>query len=98
MLAAAAAVSAAAKSRGAPVPPIARVDAAAAAQPSAAARGRSRPRSSPVISPALKQSPAPVVSTAGTGGSTTVCRAPPSPFPRASGAYDDGRGGGAGGS
>ena len=37
------------------------------------ASGRARPRNRPAISPALKQSPAPVVSTGVTRGSSTRC-------------------------
>src|SRR5580700_2656616 len=59
--------SAVGRSGAPPVPPAARVDAVPTAQPSRAADGRSRPRSSPAISPALKQSPAPVASTTGPG-------------------------------
>ena len=61
-----------------PVPPGARVDRAPAAQPSAAAPGRPRPWSRPAISPALKQSPAPVASTGTRGGTLTRCRRAPS--------------------
>src|SRR5947207_311221 len=71
--------SAAAAREGAlAVPPGAAVDRAPAAQPSAAAPARSRPSSSPAISPALKQSPAPVASTGVTGGRLTRHRQRPS--------------------
>src|SRR6185437_10573124 len=60
------------------VPPGAAVDSAPAAQPSAAAPARSRPSSSPAIRPALKQSPAPVVSAGVTGGRLTRHRKRPS--------------------
>src|SRR6266568_1726639 len=78
MLAVAASLDAAARDGALAVPPGAAVDRAPAAQPSAAACGRSSPSSSPAIRPASKQSPAPVASTGVTGGRLTWYRAGPS--------------------
>src|SRR5690242_8445996 len=78
MRAAAASSAAAAREGALAVPPGAAVDSAPAAQASAAAPARSSPSSSPAIRPALKQSPAPVVSAGVTGGRLTRHRTEPS--------------------